>query len=267
MANVLFPELSYAVQGACFHVHNHLRGLNLSEEGWERALLIALKERGIPAQSQIKYELCYGSYRIGRFAVDVIVDEKLLLELKAVDNLLPIHQAQVLTYLRVTGLELGILVNFGETRVASQRLAYQTAKAAHLSDAPRPAPLAITDDLLYPELTGQLRSVLYTVHRGLGPGFMHMHYRRATQLELRAHGISYQKRKKMTISYQGRPIETHDTRLLIVDGKVVLACVAVSSITPKILLRMRQHLKLLGVSLDMIANFHAPQMEILTVRV
>ena len=54
MTDILFPELSYAVQGACFDVHNHLRGLDLSEAGWEKALLIALTERDLKSESQVK---------------------------------------------------------------------------------------------------------------------------------------------------------------------------------------------------------------------
>ena len=267
MTDILFPELSYTVQGACFDVHNRLRGLDLSEAGWERALLIALTERGIQSDSQVKYRLSYRGHSVGQFAVDVVVEGKLLLELKAVEKLLPIHQAQVLSYLRVTGLELGILVNFGEVRVASQRLVLQTARKVGGANHPQSNLPPNPDDLLYPELTARLRSALFAVHGILGPGFMHMHYRRATQLELHAYGISYQKQDKVTISYRGQPIETRETRLLIIDGKIALACVAVSSITPSMLLRMGQFLKLLGFSLGLIANFHSPELEIRTVRV
>jgi len=267
MTHILFPKLSYAVQGACFDVHNRLRGLNLSEAGWERALLIALAERGIDSRNQVQYELAYQGHPIGHFITDVVVEGKLLLELKAVEKLLPIHQAQVLSYLRVTGLELGILVNFGEPRVAFQRLVLQTARTpseAVLLPPTDPADLA---DLLYPELTERLRHALYTVHSTIGPGFMHMHYRRAAQLELPRHEISYRKHNQITISYRGQPIETRESRLLIVNGLVALACVAVSVITPAMRLQMRQYLNLLDLPLGLIANFHGRQLEIQTVRV
>lgn len=267
MTHILFPELSYAVQGACFDVHNRLRGLNLSEAGWERALLIALTERGIGSQSQVQKELAYQGRSIGHFIVDIVVEGKLLLELKAVERLLPIHQAQLLSYLRATGLELGILVNFGEPRLASQRMVLQTARIV-AREVPQPfTERADSGDLLYPELTGRLRNALYTVHDVLGPGFMHMHYRRATQLELPRHEISYRKQDKVTISYRGQPIETRESRLLIVNGLVALACVAISATTPAMTLQMRQYLKLLDLSLGLIANFHGPQLDIQTVRV
>lgn len=267
MTHILYPELSYAVQGACFDAHNHLRGLGLSEAGWERALLIALAERGIDSHSQVQHELVYQGRAIGQFILDVVVEGKLLLELKAVEKLLPIHQAQVLSYLRVTGLELGILVNFGEPRVAYQRLVLQTARTPAETVQTPPADSADSGDLLYPELTERLRHALYAVHRSLGPGFMHVHYRRAAQLELPRHELSYRKQNKVTISYQRQPIETRESRLLIVNGLIALACVAVSAITPTMSLQMRQYLKLLDLSLGVIANFHNPHLEIQTVRV
>ena len=81
------PELSYNVQGTFYDVYNELCYFELSEEGWENALLIALAERGVSAQRQVEYELPYKGYRIGRFFVDVLADGKLLLELKVEDEL------------------------------------------------------------------------------------------------------------------------------------------------------------------------------------
>jgi GxxExxY protein len=264
MAELVYPVLSYAVQGAFFDVHTQLRGFNLSEEGWERALLIALEERGIPARRQVECELKYGDRRVGRFFVDVIVDDKLLLELKTVEALLPIHLAQVITYLRITDLKLGILVNFGGTSVEFKRI-LNTMDPHPLTAQPVEQDF-LSDDLLFPELTGMVRSVLYTVHTTLGAGFMHMHYRRAVQIELHAQQINYQLHTKISITYQGRPIETRETRLLVVEGKILLTCVAVSVITDPMRLRMRQYLTLLGLQIGLIANFHAAHMEIVTVR-
>ena len=122
MNKIVYPELSYDVQGAFFDVYNALHGFELSEAGWESALLIALADRGLSAERQVEYALRYKGYRIGRFFVDVLVEDKLLLELKVADALLPIHKAQVITYLKVTGLELGILVNFGGSKLDFKRM-------------------------------------------------------------------------------------------------------------------------------------------------
>jgi GxxExxY protein len=265
VTELIYPDLSYTVQGALYAVYNELHHLDISEEGWESALLIALAERDVSAQRQVEYELCYQGYRIGRFFVDVLADEKVLLELKVEDELLPIDVAQVITYLKVTGLKLGILVNFGGDRLEFRRI------PNFIRDRPgsRPQVNAVqsSDHLLYPELTGELRAVLYEVHNELGPGFMHMHYRRATQIALRQRDTPYEVKKKITIRFRGQPIETRDTRLLIVDNKVLLAPIAVCEITPWLKGRFRQYLKLLGLQLGLIANFHAPSLQIEAVRI
>jgi len=265
MTELVYPELSYTVQGAIYDVYNELRYLDLSEEGWENALLIALKEREVSARRQVEYELLYKDYRIGRFFVDVLADEKLLLELKVEDELLPIDVAQVITYLKVNGLKLGILVNFGGDELEFRRIPNFVSQRS----ARRPPVSAVrhSGHLLYPELTGDLRAILYEVHSELGPGFMHMHYRRATQIELRWHDISYEVKKDITICFHGQPIETRETRLLIVDDKVLLTPIAVREITPVLKGRFRQYLGLLGLNLGLIANFHAPSLEIETVRI
>ena len=120
---------------------------------------------------------------------------------------------------------------------------------------------------MYPELTGELRAALYQVHGELGPGFMHMHYRRATQIELRLRHIPYEVKKKLTIQFRGRPIETRETRLLIVENKVLVAPIAVREITPRLKGRFRQYLRLLDLDLGLVANFHTPSLQIETVRI
>jgi GxxExxY protein len=265
MTDLIYPELSYIVQGALYDVYNELCYLELSEEGWENALLITLAERGVSAHRQVEYELRYKGYRIGRFFVDILVDERLPLELKVQDELLPIDVAQMITYLKVTELKLGILVNFGGDKLEFRRIPnFVSQRSARRSQANA---IQLSDHLLYPDLTEELRAVLYEVHSELGPGFMHMHYRRATQMELRWHDVPYEVKKEITIQFRGQPIEKRETRLLIVDDKVLLAPIAVRQITPTLRGRLRQYLRLLGLKLGLIANFHAPSLEIETVRI
>ncbi len=265
MTELIYPELSYQVQGAFFDIFNPLRHLELSESGWETALLIALEGRGIGAQRQVEYELRYKGYRIGRFFVDVVADDKIALELKVQEALHPVDFAQLLTYLKVTGLKLGMLVNFGGKELEFKRIpnfvGQRTASPVRATTDHQPA------NLLYPELTAALRDILYTVHAELGPGFMPMHYRRAVQIELRLNEIPYEKRNEITISFRGQPIETRDARFLIVDERVLLVPTALREITPAITGRLRQYLRLLHLQLGLIANFHAPSLVIETIRV
>ncbi|MBS1253427.1 MAG: hypothetical protein MAG451_02476 [Anaerolineales bacterium] len=264
MTELIYSDLTYEVRGAIFDVYNELHHLDLSEKGWENALEIALKERGMHVQRQVEYELRYKGYRIGRFFVDMLVAKKLLLELKAETKLLPIDKAQVITYLGVAGLKLGMLINFGGHELEIKRIpnfvGQPTDHSPQSADSPE-------NHLLYPALTRELRGLLYDVHNTLGPGFMHMHYRRAIQIELRRHDIPYTVKKEITLRYRQQPIEARETRLIIVDKRVLLIPIAVRAITALLRQRLRQYLKLLDLKLGLIVNFHTPSLEIETVRV
>ncbi|MDM8550060.1 GxxExxY protein [Desulfobacterales bacterium HSG2] len=197
--------------------------------------------------------------------MDVLADERLVIELKAKAALLPVDKAQVITYLRVTGLKLGILVNFGGEELEIIRI------PNFVSDRParpfRTGAAPSSDQWLYPALTRKLRAVLYEVHGELRPDFMHMHYRRAVQIELGMRSIPYEVKKEIVIPFRQQPVETRETRMILVDGKVLLVPTAVLGITPKLIGRLRQYLRLLELKIGLVANFHTSSLEIEVVRI
>ncbi len=87
-----------------------------------------------------------------------------------------------------------------------------------------------------------------------------MHYRRAIQIELRLHDIPYEVKKKVTIMFRNKPLAERETRLIIVDNKIILIPLAVQKITLAMQGRLRQYLKMLGFKLGLITNFHTPQL-------
>jgi len=103
--------LAKSVIGAAIEVHSIL-GTGFLEAVYEQALAVELGLRGIPFQRQHPIALNYKSELVGEARLDFLIDGKLILELKAVDSLHPIHHAQVLNYLKATGLQLGLLMNF-----------------------------------------------------------------------------------------------------------------------------------------------------------
>lgn len=107
-------HLATAVVDAAFAVHQEL-GPGLLETAYEACLSQELRLRGINHQLQLPVPLNYKGIRVEvGFRADLIVEEKLLIELKAVDQLLPVHTAQVITYLRLKKFPLGLLINFNE---------------------------------------------------------------------------------------------------------------------------------------------------------
>ena len=133
-----FGELSARVLGACIEVHRHL-GPGLLESTYERCLCHELSLVGLSFATQLLVPVIYKGVTFDcGYRLDVIVEEKLVLELKAVDRLLPIHEAQVLTYLKLTGLELGLLINFNTPVLRSGIRRLTRRSTSHLLPAPSP---------------------------------------------------------------------------------------------------------------------------------
>jgi GxxExxY protein len=110
--SVDFLDGSDTVIGACIEVHRHL-GPGLLESTYEHCLCHELALRGIPFRRQVPVPLSYKGLSLDcAYRLDLLVEPQLLVELKAVERLLPIHEAQVLTYLKLTGLKTALLVNF-----------------------------------------------------------------------------------------------------------------------------------------------------------
>lgn len=104
-------QLARKVIGAAIEVHRTL-GPGFLESVYEEALCVELASLGLPFTRQQTFGLNYRGHVVGQARLDLLVDGRLLVELKAVDALLPIHSAQVISYLKMTGLRLGLLINF-----------------------------------------------------------------------------------------------------------------------------------------------------------
>ena len=104
--------LSSAVIGAAIEVHR-LLGPGLLESIYQRALCHELALRGIPFRSQHPVRVSYKRVELGDdLKLDILVADRLIMELKAVDRLLPLHESQLITYLKLTSLQTGLLLNF-----------------------------------------------------------------------------------------------------------------------------------------------------------
>ena len=118
---VIYKELSFEIIKACFEVHNIL-GPGYSEKIYEEAVSKELRDRGIGYERQKLIEVYYKSEKIGEYRLDIVVENKIILELKAVSELNDIFEVQLLSYLKATGMKLGILVNFGGMKVEYKRV-------------------------------------------------------------------------------------------------------------------------------------------------
>jgi GxxExxY protein len=104
--------LSEKVIGAAITVHRAL-GPGLLESAYEACLELEIKELGLRVERQVEVPLHYKTIKLDAgYRLDLLVERELVLELKTVEKLLPIHQAQLLTYLKLTGISTGLLMNF-----------------------------------------------------------------------------------------------------------------------------------------------------------
>lgn len=118
---IIYPELSYKVMGVLFDVHSQL-GNRLQEKYYQRAVTRGLKEFEIPFQEQVLVRLEYKGEPIGRYFVDFVVDRKIALDIKALPKRRKEDYDQMLAYLNVLNLKLGIVANFRTSRLTYKRL-------------------------------------------------------------------------------------------------------------------------------------------------
>lgn len=110
-----FDELSNKVLGCAIDVHREL-GPGLLESTYEQCLAFELSRAKVPFKLQVELPVDYKQIRLDcGYRIDLLVDERLIVELKCVDQLLPIHEAQILTYMKLAAVNVGLLINFNVT--------------------------------------------------------------------------------------------------------------------------------------------------------
>ena len=114
----IHKELTGAIIAAAIEVHREL-GPGLFESVYEECFCRELALRGISFRRQIELPVIYKGLKLGpAYRLDVVVEEKVIVEVKAVERILPVHKAQLLTYLRITGTPVGLLINFNSPVLA-----------------------------------------------------------------------------------------------------------------------------------------------------
>lgn len=121
MEKVIYPELSYKVVGVVFNVYNEL-GFGYQEKYYYRGIKNGLIEEGLKVEEQLVAKLLSGGKTIGRYFLDFLIDNKLVLELKVANKVYPKHVKQVLGYLKANNLKLGIIAVFTKDGVIIKRI-------------------------------------------------------------------------------------------------------------------------------------------------
>ena len=120
-------ELTHQIISAAYIVHNTL-GSGFLEKVYENALCLELQSRGFYVEQQFSIPVFYKGSRVGDYFADLMINEAVVLELKAVESLKPIHEIQLINYLTGTGLDIGLLINFGSSVEVKRKYRLYKAK-------------------------------------------------------------------------------------------------------------------------------------------
>ena len=120
---ILYKDLSYKITGLAMEVHSKL-GYGFLEKVYENAMMVLLRREGIHAKQQAPITVYFDGEVVGDYYADILVEDNIILELKAIKRITDAHRAQTLNYLKATGLHLAILLNFGKERLKYERFAH-----------------------------------------------------------------------------------------------------------------------------------------------
>ncbi|MBI5825498.1 MAG: GxxExxY protein [Chloroflexi bacterium] len=121
MGDIVEKDLSYSIVKAAYEVFNEL-GPGFAEDIYEEAMIFVLKKYGHVPEQQKRVDVYFQGENMGFHKLDLVVNERVVLELKAVSEIAAVHKQQALAYLKATGLQLAIVINFGAGRLQFARI-------------------------------------------------------------------------------------------------------------------------------------------------
>lgn len=251
----LGSDLTGQVIGAAIEVHKEF-GPGLDELDYEQALHLELLALGIEHQCQVPLPLIYKDTKLDcGYRMDLVVAGRLLLELKAVEKLHPLHEAQLITYLRLSRLKLGLLMNFGSL-VLRDGIVRRASTSVQAS-----TPYVPADDVqAMDELSREVMDAAFEVQHVLGAGLLRSAYVAALAHELKLRKLKVELNLPVKFLYREQPILSTKELPMIVEGRLMVACVCATKIEPIHLARQKSLLKASEAEVGLCLNFHARSM-------
>ena len=250
---MIYPELVYKIRGCVFDVYNNLLG-DWSEKVIEEILYDAFDSQGMKVDRQVEFEIYYKENRVGLYRTDLIVDKKIIIELKIVPEIFPLHKAQIISYLKVTGLPLGLLINFGGSKLFIKGYPNNVSNNKVLN-----IPFDIDKVNLSnnkKELIEPFLSISKEILETLGPGYFHQVYRRAFWYELKDQDIDFEIIKQLELIYKGKTYASKEVRFYKVND-LLISIVSVNKLDDRILYNLSKYKKYYNCKDGLIINFNS----------
>jgi len=258
-------ELVYKIRGIIFDIYNNIAG-NWSENDYEDVLFDALQASGIKVERQKEFEVLYKGNRVGLYRTDLIAEDKIILELKAVPEIFPLHEAQTISYLKATGLLLGLLINFSGPKLyikAFPNKNYRNGfnkndvvknsfmRQLEIDFDINKVNLPINDQrLIYPFLV-----ISKEILEILGLGFFHQIYRRAFWDELKYNNIDFEWMKQLELRYKNKIYNKKDVKFFKIND-LLISIVAVRNLNSLTVNQFSKYVKYYSCSKGLIVNFN-----------
>jgi GxxExxY protein len=267
MTKLLHKELTGQIIGVYYDVFNGL-SQDYPESVFEKAMLADLRNQGVSCVKQAKYEIRYKDWIVGRQELDIFAAQVVVVEIKVAERIKPVHLAQLLSYLKTVGKEVGLLFRFGGPEPEFERRVMTPSAWETNLQAEPPERLANTEGLLHPELVFDVVGGLIEVFKTLGPGFVHRIYANACYRELHhVRGLGALPRKEMQVYYRGQAIAETKFAHLQIEDKLLVFPVAIGDVNNIRIQNLKDWMRHLQVPLGILANFQDTRLRPIILRV
>jgi GxxExxY protein len=266
-------EITHAIIGAAIEVHREL-GPGKAEVAYEHALAHELGLRGLRCRVQVPVPVVYKGVKLEcGYRLDLLVVDGVVVEIKSVEFLNPVHRAQVITYLRLGGWKLSLLLNFnvavlkdGIERIVLG-LEEDGSETAETRWTPRRNPEAVSTaptlhsvrdsgDAEAERLAREVIAGAMEVHQVLGPGLLPSAYEICLCHELHLRGVPFARKQPLALSYKGISLPEPDEVGLLVGERVVVSPRALMEVQPVHEAELLSQLRLGGWALGLLINFN-----------
>ncbi len=259
---ILYRDLSYQIIGCVFDVFREI-GPGYDEPTYHQGLVVSFERKGLTFLSKPHFILHYRGAKIAELEPDYIIDDKIILEIKAIQSdFLPKNYKQIISYLRITNKRLGILINLGLLKADFDRVPYDERPLKIVEDFEDISPIMKDHEAD----VGRLRDGIVNVGKELRLGYHTEIYQEAMKVELEFGKFTCDAHVTVPVYYQNVFLKNYEIDYWLINQKILLAVLAGSKeVSAYDIMRMRSYLKGLKLSVGLIAFWGKDHLKILGV--
>jgi len=245
-------DLTGRVIGAAIDIHRRF-GPGLNEADYEAALSLELHSLAISHVCQVPLSLIYKGTQLDcGYRMDIVLPGQLLVELKALDKLHPIHEAQLITYLKLSKLSLGLLINFGGL-VLKDSIKRRANTVGHREAF---IPFQVTRSTM-DDVSRIVVEAAVDVQHHLGSGLLRTAYEACLYHELGLRGLKVERNQPVNLIHREQLIQSSKQLPLVVENNLMVACFCMDTMEPLHLAKARSLLRVSAAESGICINFHA----------